>query len=732
MDEVVEIEIHTGALSGLPHRVLELEAREALFELYEVEVTLLIDEPPEARTLLGEPITLTLRTTEGRERHWHGIVWSVATQPRAQHDSVLRLTITPRARRLALGLDSRIFRNQHVPAVVDDVLRRAGLPDGAWSWDLSATLRPHTNIHQRNESDYALCRRLLAEEGLAFAVQNTTTDERIVFFDSSRGLPALAESDTLHVSARGSDRLDGVFDLREQHRVTSGQVTLRDYDARRPDRPWHASETSHGPEVYLHPGGFNDERAGQQRAARYREAHELGRRTILGASDAPWLEPGRRFRIEGHDRLELNEELLLVSVTHRCARGETERGSFAFESRFEAVPAATAYRPSPMMARPRAQGMQPAFVTTPPPLEHHSDDLGRMKVRFPWDRSGILDAESSTWCRVGQQQLPGPMVLPRVGFEVQIDCEQGDWDRPMVTGHRYNAEQLVPYGLPARAALSAWQSNTLYAGLGANELRFDDTAGVEELYFHASMNARSVVEHDAVRRITNDEQVTVGIRQALTVTEDFVAVVGGGRTTAVGRNQSLRVDASFSEGVGTDERVISSRRRLEVGGDLAENVRGDLTRTVGPIQVLGSLGALAHRTLGDSVTTVGTAWIERVGKDRTSHVRGNRTEQVAALKLIEAGSFRLDAASGFEQRFTELELKIEEDASRAAESLLRVVAQGALEVVAKTVTITASDQLTITAGACAITLASSGSVTLEGPRVNLRNAQSIGASVRVN
>jgi acyl-CoA dehydrogenase len=38
LDEVVEIEIHTGPLSGLPYRALELEAREALFELPLVDV----------------------------------------------------------------------------------------------------------------------------------------------------------------------------------------------------------------------------------------------------------------------------------------------------------------------------------------------------------------------------------------------------------------------------------------------------------------------------------------------------------------------------------------------------------------------------------------------------------------------------------------------------------------------------------------------------------------------
>ncbi len=397
-----------------------------------------------------------------------------------------------------------------------------------------------------------------------------------------------------------------------------------------------------------------------------------------------------------------------------------------------AIPAPTPYRPSPIAGRPRATGLQTAFVTVPAGLEHHSDELGRFKVRFPWDRSGIMDAESSTWCRVGQLQLPGPMVLPRVGFEVDVACEQGDWDRHLVTAHRYNAEQLVPYPLPESAATSSWQSRTLYGGPGSNEVRFDDTAGVEELFMHASMNLRALVLHDAVRRVTNDERVMVGIHQALTVTEDFVAVVGGHRTTAIGRNHALRVEESYSDSVGQDERVTCGRRRLETGGDLTENVRLDRTSTVGPLHVVGAFGDYAHRTLGDSVTRVGALWAEIVAGDRTSRVRGNRTESVAALKHIEAGTFRLNAQGSVQTTFSEMEVEVGGDRSEAADELARIASGEALHATASNISVTATSSLTLCAGSCTISLASSGTVTLHAPRVNLRNADSIGSQVRVN
>ena len=41
------------------------------------------------------------------------------------------------------------------------------------------------------------------------------------------------------------------------------------------------------------------------------------------------------------------------------------------------------------------------------------------------------------------------MFLPRIGQEVVVSFLEGDPDRPLITGAVYNAEQTVPYTLPA-------------------------------------------------------------------------------------------------------------------------------------------------------------------------------------------------------------------------------------------------------------------------------------------
>jgi uncharacterized protein involved in type VI secretion and phage assembly len=52
------------------------------------------------------------------------------------------------------------------------------------------------------------------------------------------------------------------------------------------------------------------------------------------------------------------------------------------------------------------------------------------------------------------------MHIPRIGQEVIVSFLEGDPDRPIITGRVYNAEQTVPYKLPANATQSGTKSRS--------------------------------------------------------------------------------------------------------------------------------------------------------------------------------------------------------------------------------------------------------------------------------
>jgi len=110
------------------------------------------------------------------------------------------------------------------------------------------------------------------------------------------------------------------------------------------------------------------------------------------------------------------------------------------------------------------------MVVAPPGAadeEIHTDEHGRCKVLFHWDRYSKPDDTASCWMRVAQPQTTGSMILPRVGWEVIVEFREGNPDRPLVTGRVYNGRFMPPYSLPEGKSRTSLQSASSRAGKGA-------------------------------------------------------------------------------------------------------------------------------------------------------------------------------------------------------------------------------------------------------------------------
>nr|WP_119007894.1 hypothetical protein [Salmonella enterica] len=73
---------------------------------------------------------------------------------------------------------------------------------------------------------------------------------------------------------------------------------------------------------------------------------------------------------------------------------------FTFSTSFELHPTREVYRPQRTISKPHTKGPQSAIVTGPSGQEIWTDQYGRVKVQFGWDRYGKMDENSSCWIRV--------------------------------------------------------------------------------------------------------------------------------------------------------------------------------------------------------------------------------------------------------------------------------------------------------------------------------------------
>src|SRR5262249_26117833 len=142
-------------------------------------------------------------------------------------------------------------------------------------------------------------------------------------------------------------------------------------------------------------------------------------------------------------------------------------------NKFTCIPAALPFRPPLVTEKPVVDGPQTAVVVGPSGEKIFCDKYGRVKVQFHWDRHGKKDADSSCWIRVSNNWGGanwGGMFLPHVGQEVIVEFEEGDPDRPLITGRVYNAECMSPLELPANKTKSAIRDH------GGNEIIMEGAA----------------------------------------------------------------------------------------------------------------------------------------------------------------------------------------------------------------------------------------------------------------
>src|SRR5690606_4252061 len=135
--------------------------------------------------------------------------------------------------------------------------------------------------------------------------------------------------------------------------------------------------------------------------------------------------------------------------------------------------------PERITPRPVVQGPQTAIVVGKSGEEIWTDEFGRVKVQFHWDRYGKSDENSSCWVRVAQVWAGGKwggMHIPRMGQEVIVEFLEGDPDRPIITGRVYNADNMPPYALPDDKTQSGLKSRSSKGASSDNfnEIRFED------------------------------------------------------------------------------------------------------------------------------------------------------------------------------------------------------------------------------------------------------------------
>lgn len=565
------------------------------------------------KSQLTEDGTATGGSSKEDEYFINGVVTRVVSAGLSGGTYRYRIEIRPNIWLLSQITEIRIFQKKSAFKIITDILQK----EGFLFEDKRQASAGDTELEycvQYRETSLDFITRLMEHFGIYYSFKHERNKHTILLADDPNAHEKLTDDlpfkyDQSEVRAV-KDRCWGwTADLS----LHSGKFTYRDYNFETPSADLTAKalkegQHTHGSyEVYEYPGPYDETGLGQDLSYVRMQAIAADRAVYRAVSNSRKLRPGMKFKLKDHPETGLNKEYLVTYAEFDIAIAEG-RSTYhddgemfdTYRIAMRAIPGDTPFRLHRQTKRPLIRGPQTARVVGAAGDEIMTDKYGRIKVHFHWDRSETQDEERTCWIRVAQSWAGsgwGSIYIPRVGQEVVVEFLEGNPDRPLVTGVVYNANNSVPYTLPANKTQTGLKTNSSTGGSGSNEFRFEDKAGSEEVYFHAQKDYNKVVKNNETHKVEEgNRSITVSTgNDSKTVSSGNHSIdvsAGSSKITAaqsieltVGGN-TIKIDTS---GISINGMTLklegSATTDVKAGASMTINGGGSLTVSAGMVSI---------------------------------------------------------------------------------------------------------------------------------------------------
>src|SRR5580658_9313652 len=625
----------------LPERLSGSEGISELF-CYKLDLLAATGTTVDPTDIVGKRVCIGLQCDDdGTERYINGFVSSFEMLNGDQEYNYYRATIVPSLWMLTLTKNTRVFQNQTVTDVIQAVLSPYSISP---SLQTSNTYTPLDYCTQYRESDFNFISRLMEQSGIFYYFQHTEDDHTLVLHDTSSKLSDCPIQNSFEYQPEVEDR-GGYYDffiheLTSRSTMVTGKYTSWDFsfigaqtiDGTDMPTAGPLGDNSNEAYDYAEATGYLKKEASDQNlkslvdffGTARRDASDAETSIIEGASNAVCMQTGYTFSITDHPQDAINDKYVLVHNELSVQQVPSYRSSNKelpqpFVNAFRAMPFSIVYRSPIITEKPLVYGMHTGVVVVSSGEDSYMDKYGRVNVQFWWDRLRKPNTPDNTWLRVAQQWAGkgwGTYFWPRVGDEVLIGFMEGDPDQPIVVGSVYNGVNMPKYDPAGQYTMSGILTRSSKGGgaANANELRFEDLAGKEQIFMNAEKDYDLHVEHDW--------HTTVGNEQHVTVTSNRFDQVGG--------DSHLKISGKHNEEIdGDSSQLVKGQHLEEVDGDAHLNIKGKNVVQVG--------GDRQHTMSGNLMESVGQNSNISVGSNLNEQVGQNYSLTVGMNQAISAG-----------------------------------------------------------------------------------------------
>ena len=562
-----------------------------------------IDRDIDFNQLLGKNCGIRQTTVAKKTRYFNGVLVQASWFGERGGLFAYELTLRPWLWLLTQTTDCRIFQNKSVVDIIKEVFSKAGFND--FETKLIETYKPIEYCVQYRETHFEFVCRLMERFGIYYFFKHDESKHTMVLADaknSHQPIPALPECAFVGMGERTRDNQEYVKQWLSGRKFRTGKVVINAFDFAKPTANMKANKASPGGyahdslELYDYPEKYKSGEEGDQGVsfanARLQALQGEDRRRFANG-EAPSMFPGGLTKLVKHPLKQENEQYLVVSAEHSYVAEQYASGSSgsassgaSYTGRYELQLSERPFKAPQITPHPIVYGPQTAIVVGPSGEEIYTDEHGRVKLKFHWDRESPGDEKSSRWVRVGQiwsGKKWGGIVIPRIGMEVIVEFIEGDPDRPIVVGAVYNGDNTPPFKLPDNKTQSGVKTRST-KGAGENnynELVFEDKKGDELVRFHAEKDLDATIEDHEKRLIKGKNKSKIGETTRETEIErgDDILKIAGDNKINIGNDQIVQID--------NDQKIKADNNILiEAGNQLVLKVGSStITMKEGQIEI---------------------------------------------------------------------------------------------------------------------------------------------------
>lgn len=417
----------TLAVEGSPIdvSVVTISGSEALNEAYCFTIDL-VSADPDLQTARLERRSAYLAF--GPKRGVHGTIISITRLYAGKDLSLYRAQVGPRLLELNRVERRRIFQGLSVPQIVERLLAENGMNPTAYRFDQTVGVYPvRPMCVQHDESDLHLLQRLCEEEGIHFRFEHSPNSHVMIFADDPASFPQRLFPIRFQPTDPSITALRSISHFAERWQIHSATTIPGAYHQERtlatesaiataaddaPNQRFEPSATSRLP---------SEEQAHERQiSVRALERQRCERRLILGQSDEFAITTGQVIQVHEHPVPALNDQWLLVEVTHTAKQmhafeghvaeeiaaitellqptaaafisapseqysgAGTQPSSRAYRNHFRVLPWEMAFRPALKHTRPPVRELQTATLLSGETALDEENRQARLPVRFDW------------------------------------------------------------------------------------------------------------------------------------------------------------------------------------------------------------------------------------------------------------------------------------------------------------------------------------------------------------